>query len=677
MPRANSSKTLLQKLYESAIGIAATYLVFGSILDTASNSQSLISIKSAIILTIMLLVASISLLIWAKSKGIKWIHNNTIVLYREFHLKNWMAFAGILSAIWIGPFIDFFREDKLVTSAPKPYTLTCEFPKIYNQDTLYILVTRFESDVNKVETGCFGKALRDRIDQKANQHHIPIRVCYSDSLYPQTHSEAKQFQKRYYADLVLWGDISNVKTDCSNGDFCFYSQPSDSLIRAIGGEVKVETDIIKYQKGVSPEKIREGDFLVKFKVRDYSFDKWLLSVYNLKIGTNNPDFYAIDESIDQIDLINEYLQRGNLYIQFNRYDRALQDYDKIIQINPGITDAYIFRSFIKLELGDKQGALEDCNKATQIVTNDDFSNTLAYTIRGYVKSQLGDTEGTLQDLDKAIQIYPNNAMAHVNRGIIKSELGDKQGAIQDYNKTIQVDPSAVQAYINRAVIKNNLGDKQGAFQDYNKAIQIDPNNAQAYFNRGGVKAELGDVQGALQDFDKAIQIDTNNTMAYTNRGVTKFNLGDTQGALQDYNKAIQIDPNDAVQYKNRGLAKFKLGDSQGALQDFDKAIQINPNVARYYVNRGLAKLKLGDKKGALQDHNKAIQIDPNDAMAYNNRGTIKAELGDLQGTLKDYNKADQINPDHTKAYSNQKILEKESKQSGAQRQVKLDKSAHF
>ncbi|MEG3854128.1 tetratricopeptide repeat protein, partial [Microcoleus sp. Z1_C4] len=62
----------------------------------------------------------------------------------------------------------------------------------------------------------------------------------------------------------------------------------------------------------------------------------------------------------------------------------------------------------------------------------------AYYNRGNVRDELGDKEGAIADLNKAIELQPDLAQAYNNRGKVRSELGDKQGAIADYNKAIEL-----------------------------------------------------------------------------------------------------------------------------------------------------------------------------------------------------------------------------------------------
>jgi len=53
----------------------------------------------------------------------------------------------------------------------------------------------------------------------------------------------------------------------------------------------------------------------------------------------------------------------------------------------------------------------------------------AYNKRGFARSALGDKQGAINDFNRALKIAPNFAYAYYNRENARYRLGDKQGAI--------------------------------------------------------------------------------------------------------------------------------------------------------------------------------------------------------------------------------------------------------
>jgi tetratricopeptide (TPR) repeat protein len=235
--------------------------------------------------------------------------------------------------------------------------------------------------------------------------------------------------------------------------------------------------------------------------------------------------------------------------------------------NPQTAEEYFYSAYNKEKAGDNYKAIEDYNKAIEI----DPNYALAYTNRGFSKHNLKDFNGAIEDHDKAIELDPEIINVYVNRGASKSELKDYYGAIEDFNKAIELDPSYDKAYLNRGFSKSELKDYYGAIEDFNKAIELNSNYTKAYYNRGISKYYLNDFNGAIEDHDKAIELDPNFALSYSNRATSKFMLKDYYGAIADFTKVIEIDPNNADVYYNRGISKSRLRDYSGTCQDARKA----------------------------------------------------------------------------------------------------------
>ncbi len=61
---------------------------------------------------------------------------------------------------------------------------------------------------------------------------------------------------------------------------------------------------------------------------------------------------------------------------------------------------------------------------------------MSYNNRGNAKVDLGLKEQALKDYDKAIELDPNDADAYNNRGNAKNNLGLNIQAIKDFEKAI-------------------------------------------------------------------------------------------------------------------------------------------------------------------------------------------------------------------------------------------------
>jgi tetratricopeptide (TPR) repeat protein len=172
----------------------------------------------------------------------------------------------------------------------------------------------------------------------------------------------------------------------------------------------------------------------------------------------------------------------------------------------------------------------------------------AYNERAYVKLNMGDFGGAIEDCEKLLQIDPQSLGAYRYGSLAKKGLGDLKGAMYDINKAIEIS-SKFYLYSERAKLKHDLGDFRGAIQDYNVALEkVNKNqgiaemyNPELFSGRGYCKYKLDDATGAISDCDIAIALDPKYALAYLFRGLTKIYLtGNKKDGCADLSKAGEL-----------------------------------------------------------------------------------------------------------------------------------------
>ncbi|TVL76163.1 hypothetical protein A9X81_06160 [Brachyspira hyodysenteriae] len=359
---------------------------------------------------------------------------------------------------------------------------------------------------------------------------------------------------------------------------------------------------------------------------------------------------------DSIEKYNDdeylYFNRGLEKIESKLYEEAIEDFNKIIELNPKDRDAYFFRGLTKTGLKLYEEAIEDFNEAIKL----NLKNWESYFARGVSKSSLKLYEEAIEDFNKSIELNSDNEEAYFNRGIAKVKLARYEEAIVDFNKTIKLNPKNEKAYFNRGIAKIESKKYGKDIEDFNKAIELNPDNEEAYFNRGIAKVKLARYEEAIVDFNKSIELNPKNEKAYFNRGIEKIKLARYEEAIVDFNKAIKLNKNYEEAYSNRGIAKVKLARYEKAIVDFNKSIELNPDNEEAYSNRGIAKVKLARYEEAIVDFNKVIELNPNDENAYLVRGVLKIILEIYEEAIVDFNKTIKLNPKNEKAYYYRGIL---------------------
>ena len=130
------------------------------------------------------------------------------------------------------------------------------------------------------------------------------------------------------------------------------------------------------------------------------------------------------------------VSRGNAHFGENDLEKAQEDYDRAISLNPGYAEAYYNR--------------------------------------GNLHCLLRHFDLALADYDKAISLTGNDANAHNNRAAVWQEKGNYQSALANYNRAIAINPNEPLFYANRGRLFDSVGDDALARADYLQAKELDP-----------------------------------------------------------------------------------------------------------------------------------------------------------------------------------------------------------
>jgi tetratricopeptide (TPR) repeat protein len=241
-----------------------------------------------------------------------------------------------------------------------------------------------------------------------------------------------------------------------------------------------------------------------------------------------------NDVIDQYQTIPQaYINRGIIFAADKKYDEALKDYNKAMQIEPRFSKAY--------------------------------------NNRGALMRLLKKYDQAISDFSKAIELQPDYAIAYNNRGLLMNITKQYDNAVADYSKAISLKKDYAEAFSNRGIAYRNANKFSESYNDFNQALFLNPNYYKAYSERGLLMMAQNKFDDALSDFNKTIQMQPEYANAYFNRGNLYMTTKKNDEAISDFSKAISLQPALADAYYYRGICEAGVGRKNDACKDLQTA----------------------------------------------------------------------------------------------------------
>ena len=185
-------------------------------------------------------------------------------------------------------------------------------------------------------------------------------------------------------------------------------------------------------------------------------------------------------------------------------DEAERCCEEALALQPRQAEAYAHRALLRLARGRGDAAMQDYDRVVELDPSPE-----SYYDRAVAAASLGRLEQAIEDYGRAIRLRPGFAQAYGNRALTFMQLAAAQ-------------TGHAQAESHRR-----------AFEDFDKAVALEPDYALAFFNRGNAWMEIERPAEAIADYTRAIAINPDYAAAYLNRAVAYYTAKDYARALSD------------------------------------------------------------------------------------------------------------------------------------------------
>lgn len=131
----------------------------------------------------------------------------------------------------------------------------------------------------------------------------------------------------------------------------------------------------------------------------------------------------------------DHFQQGNVYTQSGEFDKAIAEYQLVLQADPGHVSAQSNLGVAYYQMGDLEQAITQYQQAIALAPGDaDIHSNLAAAL-----FQLGQFDKALDEYRRAVELAPQLAEAHFGLGVVQLQLGNSAEAIQAFERFQELD----------------------------------------------------------------------------------------------------------------------------------------------------------------------------------------------------------------------------------------------
>ena len=340
---------------------------------------------------------------------------------------------------------------------------------------------------------------------------------------------------------------------------------------------------------------------------------------------------AIDRISGNEDLSILYEDRGDCQAQLANYETAYALYVRAISYNSNNYNPYWQRGHYKSIEGKYEEALADFNKAIEIITTTGSSannNDLAilYRNKALMNKYQKQYDQALASINKSVETDPNIAKTYRVRGDIYQAMKKYDKAKADYGNSIilQTDKKIkAEIYLDRSMMEWNILDYKSCLDDLNKAVELDPGYGMYYWHRSLVNGYKKNYPAAIKECNAALDLYKNDSSSTASlfwlRASHKDNAGDYKGAAEDYQTYLKYYPDNYSGYYELGrLFRTKMKNNDLASANLAKAAVLaekeGDTIKYCYI-----KVLKGDKAEAITRMLQLVEKAKDDKDSYKNQ----------------------------------------------------------
>ena len=314
-----------------------------------------------------------------------------------------------------------------------------------------------------------------------------------------------------------------------------------------------------------------------------------------------------------------YSNRCTAYIALDQYDKAMEDADECVRLQPSWAKGYLRRGSVFFRMNQLERAEQVLKEGLELDPTNDALKKELEAVMNAIAERMARQRESLEAKERAIEAFNEQ---------------NYKGAVDLLKKAIKLDPDNHIFFSNRAAAHMALEAYDRALVDADECIRLQPTWAKGYSRRGAALFRMDKLGPARDAFEKGLELDRDNptyvrctrqelqlvmdaivqrkeeSLEYKERAIEAFNVQNFKRAEQHLSSAIDLDPENHVFYSNRAAAYMAMEKFEKALKDANECVRLQPTWAKGYSRQAAALLSMGDLPAAREACAKGLDLEP-------------------------------------------------------------------
>jgi putative PEP-CTERM system TPR-repeat lipoprotein len=278
-----------------------------------------------------------------------------------------------------------------------------------------------------------------------------------------------------------------------------------------------------------------------------------------------------------IDDMNAFAHNllGSTYLALGKAALAMEEFDRAIELDPGLIEAHIKKGAFNLLSGNAKTAEEEFVNAVEIAPN--LLNSRIILAQYYIKSRRFNE--AVNVLENGLKKNPDDAILYNIIGIANLGAKETAKALKSFENAKNADPEFIMPYFNTANYYLEAGDKGKATEEYKKVLELDKDNVNALLMIAKVMEEDGYDKKALSFYTRAKE--QRKSAAYLSLAGYYLRKGKGNEALIVLDEALDSDQGDVSALDMKGRIYVAGKKYNDALLNYKKMKEVSPRTGAF------------------------------------------------------------------------------------------------